>query len=138
MRIHRFLVRRANEAGKRFDAEMAKFNTIIGAARGTLEALQGVAAPDLVAAGHEGNFVIQTGHLDVAFNNTNYLSMEQLFPLEFPTVPEVFVGEARGGAWLIVKVDFRDTKKFVWAANNILGASNYATTIQWLAIAKKA
>jgi hypothetical protein len=79
--------------------------------------------------------LIQSGELEVQFSNTNYISMEVKFPKPFPSVPKVFVGEGRGGSWLIVKVDSKDENRFSWAANNLLGVSTYKTIIQWFAIA---
>jgi len=81
-------------------------------------------------------YMIQFGEDNVTFNNTSYLAFEVKFPKEFPVVPKVFVGEAHAGAWLVVKVDDKDTKKFKWAANNLLGVSTYQTLIQWVAFAE--
>ncbi|MFZ1055076.1 MAG: hypothetical protein WAN79_05320, partial [Opitutaceae bacterium] len=90
----------------------------------------------LAAAPGAEEFMIQFGEDAVTFNHTGYLAFEVKFPKEFPSVPKVFVGEAHAGAWLVVKVDDKDTKKFKWAANNLLGVSTYQTVIQWVAFAE--
>jgi hypothetical protein len=90
----------------------------------------------LLAAPGAEEFMIQFGEDVVTFNNTSYLAFEVKFRKEFPSVPKIFVGEAHAGAWLVVKVDDKDTKKFKWAANNLLGVSTYQTVIQWVAFAE--
>lgn len=120
------------ENEQKFDELHEKFKNTSSAAAAALTVLQ---AQNL-AKSRESGYVIQMGSDDVTFNDTNYLRFDVAFQRPFPVEPNVFVGEAKAGAWLIVKVDRKDSKGFTWAANNLLGASRYSTTIQWIAIAK--
>ena len=82
-------------------------------------------------------YMIQFGEDKVTFNNAAYLALEVPFPKEFPAVPKVFVGEAHAGAWLLVKVDDKDTKKSQMGGEQpFAGVSTYSTVIQWVAFAE--
>jgi hypothetical protein len=80
-------------------------------------------------------FDIQLGEREVTFSAA-YLTMDVVFPRKFATVPKIYVGEGRGGAWVIVKVDEKYVDRFRWAANNLVPNFPYTTIIQWIAIAE--
>ena len=114
-----------------FDERSSAMSRIEEQGKVYLALLKGAAATTPSAP----EYMIQFGSHDVTFPDSNYLAMDEPFPKEFPTLPQVFVCEGKPGSWLIVKVDDKDTKRFKWAALNTQGRSNYSTTIQWLAIA---
>ena len=80
-------------------------------------------------------FDIQMGESEATIN-TSYRTMEVIFPRRFATIPKVYVGEARGGSWVIVKVDEKHDDRFRWAGNNLVPKFPYTTVIQWIAIAE--
>lgn len=119
------------ESKQKYAAEISKVSKTNEAAEAAIGRLTAFSADQLT----QGSHIIQTGSDPVTFTDTNYRNFEVIFPTPFPVVPQVFVGEANAGAWLIVKVDKKDATKFTWAASNLLGKATYSTVIQWLAIA---
>ena len=121
-----------DETSQRLEQKLGELAKEADAAKAVVDFMRKQAGE---AAGDSG-YMIQLGSCEAAFGNSNYKSGVIVFEKEFPVMPQILVGEARPGAWLIVKVDEKSPKQFTWAALNTSGNQGYTTEIQWIAVAR--